>query len=132
MPDGKGGLPQYFSKWPSLNCWIARSGPRSAGSATPASGGEDIETFDFKVQPSINQELFRGLMQGDYIDKKENVLLVGNSAQARLTWPLPWPTRPAAGQGSAVLHHHQLVTQLLENREEKQLSKFHRSWVVST
>src|SRR5665811_528412 len=34
-----------------------------------------IESFDFKVQPSINQPLVRELLRGEYITKKENVLL---------------------------------------------------------
>ena len=37
-----------------------------------------IDTFDFKAQPSINKQLVRELMRGEYIDKKENVLLIGN------------------------------------------------------
>jgi DNA replication protein DnaC len=86
-----------------------------------------IETFDFKAQPSINHELFRGLMRGDYIDKKENVLLVGNSGTGKthLATALAYQ---ACCQGRAVRFFSatSLVTQLLENREEKQLSKFHR------
>jgi len=37
-----------------------------------------IDTFDFKAQPSINQALVRDLMSGEYISKRENVLMVGN------------------------------------------------------
>ena len=36
-----------------------------------------MDTFDFKAQPSINQQLVRELMRGEYIAKKENVLLIG-------------------------------------------------------
>jgi DNA replication protein DnaC len=86
-----------------------------------------IETFDFKAQPSINQELFRGLMRGDYIDKRENVLLVGNSGTGKthLATALAYQ---ACCQGRAVRFYSvtSLVTQLLEHREEKLLSKFHR------
>jgi DNA replication protein DnaC len=39
--------------------------------------------FDYyhrsRPQPSINQELVRELMRGEYIDRRENVLLIGNS-----------------------------------------------------
>ena len=35
-------------------------------------------TFDFKAQHSINEQLVRELMSGEFIDKKENVLLIGN------------------------------------------------------
>jgi DNA replication protein DnaC len=38
-----------------------------------------IDTFDFKAQPSINGQLVRELMRGEYIDKRKNVSLIGNS-----------------------------------------------------
>ena len=37
-----------------------------------------IETFDFAAQPSINEPLVRELLRGEYIGKRENLLLVGN------------------------------------------------------
>ena len=38
-----------------------------------------IDTFDFKAQASVNQALVRELIKsGEYISKRENVLLVGN------------------------------------------------------
>src|ERR1700677_1476685 len=86
-----------------------------------------LDTFDFKAQPSINQELTRELMRGEYIDKKENILLIGNSGTGKthLATALAYQ---ACCQGRAVRFYSttSLVTQLLEHREEKQLSKFHR------
>jgi len=37
-----------------------------------------IDTFDFKAQPSINKKLVTELIRGEYIDKRENILLIGN------------------------------------------------------
>jgi DNA replication protein DnaC len=34
-----------------------------------------LDSFDFGAQPSINQALVRELMRGDYMDRRENVLL---------------------------------------------------------
>ena len=86
-----------------------------------------LETFDFKGQPSINQELVRELMRGEYIDQKENVLLIGNSGtgKSHLATALAFQ---ACCQGRAVRFFSVtgLVTELLERREERQLSKFHR------
>jgi DNA replication protein DnaC len=86
-----------------------------------------LDTFDFKAQPSVNQELVRGLMRGEYMDKKENVLLIGNSGtgKSHLATALAFQ---ACCQGKAVRFFSTtgLVTQLLERREEKQLSKFHQ------
>jgi DNA replication protein DnaC len=42
-----------------------------------------LDSFDFKEQPSINKVLVTELMRGEYIDKKENVLLVGNSGTGK-------------------------------------------------
>jgi DNA replication protein DnaC len=86
-----------------------------------------LDTFDFKAQPSLNQELVRELMRGEYLDKKENVLLIGNSGTGKthLATALAFQ---ACCQGRAVRFFSAtgLVTELLERREEKQLSKFHR------
>ena len=86
-----------------------------------------LETFDFSAQPSINKQLIRELMRGEYIDRKENVLLIGNSGtgKSHLAAALAFE---ACCQGRAVRFFSvtSLVTQLLERREEGQLSKFHR------
>ena len=84
-----------------------------------------LDTFDFKAQPSINQELTRELMRGEYIDKKENVLLIGNSGTGKTHLATAFQ---ACSQGRAVRFFSVtgLVTELLERREEKQLAKFHR------
>jgi len=42
-----------------------------------------LETFDFKAQPSVNKVLVTKLIRGDYIDKRENILLVGNSGTGK-------------------------------------------------
>src|SRR5450759_2447919 len=42
-----------------------------------------LDSFDFTAQPSINESLVRELMSGEYIQKKENVLLVGNSGTGK-------------------------------------------------
>ena len=37
-----------------------------------------LDAFDFTAQPSINEPLVRQLLAGEYIDRCENLLLVGN------------------------------------------------------
>ena len=37
-----------------------------------------LDTFDFKAQASINEMAVRELMRCEYIQSKENILLVGN------------------------------------------------------
>jgi DNA replication protein DnaC len=38
-----------------------------------------LESFDFKAQPSVNKPLVLELMRCAYIDKRENLLLVGST-----------------------------------------------------
>ena len=86
---------------------------------------KSIDTFDFKAQASINESLVRELLVGEYIDRRENVLLVGNSGtgKSHLATAL---ALAACAQGRRVRFFPvtQLVTVLLERREERSLEKF--------
>jgi len=42
-----------------------------------------IESFRFDAQPSINEALVRELLTGEFIDRRENVLLIGNSGTGK-------------------------------------------------
>ena len=86
-----------------------------------------LDTFDFAAQPSINQALVRELLRGEYIDQRENVLLVGNSGTGK--------THLATALAFTACHHGRrvrffsatsLVTLLLERREDRQLERFHK------
>jgi len=83
-----------------------------------------IDTFDFKAQPSLNESLTRELLRGEYIAKKENVLIVGNSGTGKthLATALAFA---ACAQGRRVRFYTvtELVRQLLELREEKNLQR---------
>ncbi len=83
-----------------------------------------LDTFDFAVQPSLNKTLVRELMAGQYMDRCENVLLVGNSGTGKthLASALAFS---ACMQGRKVRFFTvmNLVTQLTEAREERQLKR---------
>lgn len=83
-----------------------------------------LETFDFTAQPSINEALVRELMTGGYVDRRENVLLVGNSGTGKthLATALAFN---ACGQGRRVRFFTvtALVTGLLEASEERKLDR---------
>jgi len=83
-----------------------------------------LDTFDFAAQPSINEPLVRQLMAGEYLDRRENVLLVGNSGTGKthLATALAFA---ACAQGRRVRFWTVtgLVTHLLEAREERQLER---------
>jgi DNA replication protein DnaC len=86
-----------------------------------------LDTFDFGAQPSLNQELVRELLRGEYLDRHENVLLIGNSGTGK--------THLATALAFAACHQGRkvrfftvtiLVTHLLERREERQLERFQK------
>ncbi len=86
-----------------------------------------LDTFDFQAQPSINQELIRELIRGEYMDRCENVLLIGNSGtgKSHVATGLAFA---ACQQGRRVRFFTAtgLVTQLLEKREDRQLERFQK------
>jgi DNA replication protein DnaC len=86
-----------------------------------------LDTFDFKAQPALNQELVRQLLRGEYLDKRENVLLIGNSGTGKthLATALAFA---ACQQGRSVCFFSatSLVTQLLEKRQDRELERFQR------
>ena len=83
-----------------------------------------LDTFDFVAQSSINREMVRELARGEYIDRRQNVLMVGNSATGKthLATALGFS---ACQQGRRVRFFTAtgLVTQLLERREDRQLER---------
>ena len=86
-----------------------------------------IDTFDFKAQPSINEQLVRELMRGEYIDKKENVLLIGNpgTGKTHLASALAF-SACAHGRKARFYTVTGLVTELVECREERRLQRLQK------
>ena len=86
-----------------------------------------IDTFDFKAQPSINEQLVRELMRGEYIESRENVLLIGNpgTGKTHLACALAFS---ACAHGRKVRFHTVtgLVTELVECREERRLQRLQK------
>jgi len=86
-----------------------------------------LDTFDFGAQPSINQELVRQLLRGEYIDNRENVLFIGNSGTGKthLATALAFA---ACQQGHNVRFFTAtgLVTQLLERRQDRELERLQK------
>jgi DNA replication protein DnaC len=83
-----------------------------------------MDTFEFKAQPSINQQLVKELMRGEYIGKKENVLLMGNSGTGKTHLACAMAFA-ACAQGRKVRFYTAtaLVTELMECREERHLQR---------
>jgi DNA replication protein DnaC len=83
-----------------------------------------LDAFDFPAQPSLNKVLVTELMRGEYIDKRENILLVGNSGTGK-THVATALGIAACGQGKRVRFFQvtELITQLMEAREDRELTR---------
>lgn len=84
-----------------------------------------LDEFDFAARPSINKPLVLQLIQGDYLDQHENVLLVGPSGtgKSHLATALGMAAC-ARGKRVRFFRVTELITQLLEAKEERQLLRY--------
>jgi len=87
-----------------------------------------IDTFDFKAQPSINEPLIRELLRGEFIDKRENVLLIGNSGTGKTHLAISLGIC-ACRQGKRVRFYTaaELINDLLEAQAQLRLGKLETS-----
>lgn len=83
-----------------------------------------VDSFDFSAQPSVNEQLYRELLRGEYMDNRENVLFVGNSGTGK-THMATALGFAACAQGRRVRFYGvtSLVTELLEARENRRLER---------
>jgi len=86
---------------------------------------KSLDEFDFVSQPSLKKPLVLELMRGDYLDARENILLVGASGTGK-THVATALGIAACGQGKRVRFFRvtELITLLMEAREERQLLRF--------
>jgi DNA replication protein DnaC len=83
-----------------------------------------LDAFDFAAAPSVNKPMILELMRCEYIDRRENVLLVGGSGTGK-TFLATVLGMEACGRGRRVRFFRvtELATQLLEAREASALSR---------
>jgi len=83
-----------------------------------------LEVFKFEAQPTINRVLVSELMRGDYIEKRDSIILIGHPGTGK-THIATALGIAACGQSKKVRFHRvtELITQLMEAREERQLMR---------
>jgi DNA replication protein DnaC len=90
-----------------------------------------LESFDFKEIPSLNKPKVLKLMQGEYIRKKENIILVGSSGvgKTHIATALGYE---ACRQGLRVKFYTAagLINELLAAQQEYRLNRLEKQWLV--
>ena len=83
-----------------------------------------LDGFDFAAAPSVNKPMILELMRCEYVDRCENVLLIGGSGSGK-THLATALAAEACARGKRVRFYRvtELATQLLEAREERQLTR---------
>lgn len=83
-----------------------------------------LDTFDFAAQPSINEKLVRQLTTCEFIDRRQNILLMGNSGTGKthLATALGFAAC-SLGKRVRFFGVTDLVTQLVEAREDRSLQR---------
>lgn len=86
-----------------------------------------LDTFDFAAQPTINEPLIRELVRCEYLLKKENLLMLGNpgTGKTHLATALGFAACQR-GHNVRFFSATALVTQLLEQREQKSLLRLRK------
>jgi DNA replication protein DnaC len=85
---------------------------------------KSLDAFDFAAAPTVNQPMILELMTCDYVERRENVLLIGGSGSGK-THLATALAMEACARGKRVRFYRvtELATQLLEAREERSLSR---------
>jgi len=84
-----------------------------------------LDEFDFKAQPSINKQLVVELMRGEYMQRRDNILMLGNPGTGKTHLATALGMQ-ACAQGKKVRFFRvtELLTLLLEARDERNLLRF--------
>jgi DNA replication protein DnaC len=81
-----------------------------------------LDTFDFVARPSVNKMLITELTRCEYIDKRENVLLIGNPGTGKSHLATALAAQACAkGYRVRFFRTTELVTTLIEARDERTL-----------
>lgn len=85
---------------------------------------KSLDEFDFTAQPSLNRALILELARGEYIARRESIILLGGPGTGKSHVATGLAAR-ACQQGKRVRFYRvtELVTQLLEAREERVLAR---------
>lgn len=83
---------------------------------------KSLDDFDFTAQPSVNKPLVLELVKGEYLEKRENLILVGASGTGKTHLATALGMAAClAGKKVRFFRVTELITTLIEAKEEKLL-----------
>ena len=105
----------------SSNCSTARSERRTGDSkAAKFPTIKTLENFDFAARPSVNKVLIAELARCEWIDKRENLLMIGNPGTGKSHLATALAAQACAkGYRVRFFRTTELVTTLIEARDER-------------
>ncbi|RHW29208.1 IS21-like element helper ATPase IstB [Oceanobacillus profundus] len=89
-----------------------------------------LDTYDFSLMPSLNRNRFITLAKGDFVDKNENIILLGNSGTGKTHLAISLGIEMVQnGYKTKFITASELVEELLMANAEHKLVMFEKKWL---
>ena len=89
-----------------------------------------LDTYDFSLMPSLNRNRFITLAKGEFVDKKENIIFLGNSGTGKSHLAIALGIEMIQnGYKTKFTTASELVEELLMANEEHKLGVFEKKWL---
>jgi DNA replication protein DnaC len=89
-----------------------------------------LDTYDFSLMPSLNRNRFITLAKGEFVEKKENLIFLGNSGTGKTHLAIALGIEMIQnGYKAKFITASELVEELLMANEEHKLGVFEKKWL---
>lgn len=89
-----------------------------------------LDTYDFSLMPSLNRNRFYTLAKGEFVEKKENLIFLGNSGTGKSHLATALGIEMVQlGYKTKFITASELVEELLMANEEHKLVAFEKKWL---
>lgn len=89
-----------------------------------------LDTYDFSLMPSLNRNRFITLAKGEFVEKKENLIFLGNSGTGKTHLAIALGIEMIqSGYKTKFITASELVEELLMANEEHKLGAFEKKWL---
>ncbi|KHF37746.1 IS21-like element helper ATPase IstB [Halalkalibacter okhensis] len=89
-----------------------------------------LDTYDFSLMPSLNRNRFITLAKGEFVEKKENLVFLGNSGTGKTHLAIALGIEMIQnGYKTKFITASELVEELLMANEEHKLGVFEKKWL---